>query len=150
MYDYAGYESAEGDAPPLPFVDEQGYDDYNQDDHSQVDEEDVVVQYTKSLPSKLMVAVSAAAGSYVLANFLSHMSVGKSSWKVNIVVAVAGLAATFMKGHLADFCTAVGMFMLRVRRFMLLSLIMLMCMLLMCMLFLMLLMLLTLLMLLML
>lgn len=71
-------------------------------------ESELVLQYTKKVHTKFLVALSAAMGSFCLSIFLSNMIFSKSILVINASVALGGLLLTFMKGHAADFFRALG------------------------------------------
>ena len=67
-----------------------------------------VQEYMKSFPTKVLVALSAAMGTFLLSSFISNMIVSQSNFAVNSGVALTGLVFTFLKGHIADFFKALG------------------------------------------
>lgn len=95
------------------------YDEYNPNGNEEEGiDHDLVASYMKSFPSKMMVASSAAVGSYFASGFLSNMIIGNAFFQVNAALAAAGLVLTFTKGFLASFLQAYGVLLiLLVKRF---------------------------------
>ena len=88
----------DGDNPPYEY----------QDPEEDGGEQDMVNMYTKSFSSKMLVAFSAAVGSFLLSNFLSNMIISHGILIVNAVLALAGAVMTFTNGYVADFLKAYG------------------------------------------
>lgn len=98
----------DGDNPPYEY----------QDPEEDGGEQDMVNMYTKSFSSKMLVAFSAAVGSFLLSNFLSNMIISHGILIVNAVLALAGAVMTFTNGYVADFLKAYGVLLiLLVQRF---------------------------------